>query len=418
MSFPHRRDFLFLSSAMAAACAACAPVGTGAPPTPAIVVPRTAASRLVAGVERIDLSDATNGLALENDVPTVSLVDGKIEHDGVVVADVSAVVQRRLLTRVEGLFDSLKAAREAWKIANPGRQFHGAVLLAFDAKAPALQVKSILQTAAFAGYPHARFAVRGAGAVTRLNVDAIVPGPPGSSAFPEPGARLLVVVRPERYVLVWRKDGATVSTSEVVAPAELAARVQKEWALHAVHREASDQAFDQAVLYVGDDVDHARIVAAVDGIHATTRELATGGATKRVPAINVNLGMATEIGGAGDPLSARGREPATIREIVLRGAGGFRACYEKGVARKKSLAGAVRVRFVIQPSGKVSDVTDEGSALPDAEVVKCIMRKFGELTFSPSAGGPETVVYPLVFRRDASAPSEEAGDGGVGIGRP
>jgi hypothetical protein len=199
--------------------------------------------------------------------------------------------------------------------------------------------------------------------------------------------------------------------------------VKKEWADHAVHREATDKAFDQAILYVGDDVDYAGLVAVVDSIHGTTRDFLVAGAKERVPAINVNLSMGKEIGsGSGDPLSTvvRGRlPPETIQQVVRDNFGRVRACYERGLARNKSLAGAVRVRFVIETSGKVGEVGDAGeSTLPDPEAVKCIVREFGTLSFPRPEGGVVTVVYPLIFRADDSAPpAEPQQGGGIGLGR-
>jgi len=77
----------------------------------------------------------------------------------------------------------------------------------------------------------------------------------------------------------------------------------------------------------------------------------------------------------------------------------------------------VRVRFVIQATGKVADVGDAGeSTLPDTDAVKCMMHEFGKLSFPRPEGGIVTVVYPLVFNVDASPPAEESSGGGIGLG--
>jgi hypothetical protein len=365
-------------------------------------------------VSDLDLPLAIHGLPLPDEkVPVVSVSGGKIHLDGAAVDDPSAIVAAGRPQRVDGLWNPLKAAREQWRAAHPGAPFPGVVLFAFDKSAPALVVKSVFQTAAFVGFPNAQFAVRGKdGTVQRLPVDAIVPGPPNAAASargPAPGARLLVGVRPAKQVLMWRHGAAVVSTTEVTAIRDLTERVRAEWAQHALHRQSRDKAFDEAILYVGDDVDYAGLVAVVDAIAGTTREIeAAAGTRERVPALNVSLSIASDIVGAGDPLSVgRGLPPETIQRIVRQHSNGFRACYEQGFARNASLAGLVRVRFVIRADGKVGEVEDAGeSTLPDADVVRCIVRKFGQLSFPPPDGGQVDVVYPIRFAPDGTSPGQ------------
>jgi hypothetical protein len=47
--------------------------------------------------------------------------------------------------------------------------------------------------------------------------------------------------------------------------------------------------------------------------------------------------------------------------------------------------------------GKVSNVADGGSDVPDAEVVSCTLKAFYDLEFPPPANGIVTVVYPIMF---------------------
>jgi biopolymer transport protein ExbD len=60
---------------------------------------------------------------------------------------------------VDELFNVLKNKRELWKQLNPGKEFSGIVVLQVDRKVEALVVKSVFQTAAFAGYPNVSFMV-------------------------------------------------------------------------------------------------------------------------------------------------------------------------------------------------------------------------------------------------------------------
>jgi hypothetical protein len=93
-----------------------------------------------------------------------------------------------------------------------------------------------------------------------------------------------------------------------------------------------------------------------------------------------------------------GRLPKeVIVRIVRQNFGRFRMCYEQGLGRNPALEGEVSVRFVIDRSGGVSNVSDNGSALPDAEVKQCVFRAFFGLSFPMPEGGIVTVVYPMTF---------------------
>ncbi len=97
-------------------------------------------------------------------------------------------------------------------------------------------------------------------------------------------------------------------------------------------------------------------------------------------------------------VSVNGRmPPEVIQRIVRQNFGRFRLCYENGLRNNPNLAGRVSVRFVIDKSGGVGMTADGGSDLPDAGVVQCIVRGFGNLSFPQPEGGMVTVVYPMSF---------------------
>lgn len=75
----------------------------------------------------------------------------------------------------------------------------------------------------------------------------------------------------------------------------------------------------------------------------------------------------------------------------------MRACYRAGVKRDTSLAGEVRVRFVIDENGHATGAGDAGSKLRDKQVVACVVSEFGALRFPRPEGGPVPVTYPIVF---------------------
>ena len=93
-----------------------------------------------------------------------------------------------------------------------------------------------------------------------------------------------------------------------------------------------------------------------------------------------------------------GRLPKeVIQRIVRQNFGRFRLCYENGLTANPQLTGRVSVRFAISSNGTVSTASHGDSSLPDASVVRCVVRAFYGLTFPKPEGGIVTVVYPISF---------------------
>ena len=63
------------------------------------------------------------------------------------------------MQRIDELFNILKAKRELWKQTHPTKDFPGVVMLQIDQDVKAVIVKSVFQTAAFAGFPNVSFMV-------------------------------------------------------------------------------------------------------------------------------------------------------------------------------------------------------------------------------------------------------------------
>lgn len=80
--------------------------------------------------------------------------------DGVPAGSTVDLVQAGRLTRLDGLFNQLKAKRDLWRQLHPGEDFPGVVVLQVDRSVPSLVVKSAFQTAAYAGYPNVSFLVK------------------------------------------------------------------------------------------------------------------------------------------------------------------------------------------------------------------------------------------------------------------
>ena len=89
----------------------------------------------------------------------VAITGTQILVDGNAAGSTRAIEESNRLQRIDELFNVLKNKRELWKQLNPQREFPGIVILQVDRKVQALVVKSVFQTAAFAGYPNVSFMV-------------------------------------------------------------------------------------------------------------------------------------------------------------------------------------------------------------------------------------------------------------------
>lgn len=100
--------------------------------------------------------------------------------------------------------------------------------------------------------------------------------------------------------------------------------------------------------------------------------------------------------------------PEVIQRIVRQNYGRFRLCYENGLRTNPKLAGQVTVKYTIDRSGNTVDVKDGGSSMPDAAVLSCVLRGFGNLTYPQPEGGIVTVAYPIIFTPGDAAPAGSA----------
>lgn len=93
------------------------------------------------------------------DAPMVAVNGNQILVDGALAGSTRAIEELGRLQKIDELFAILKAKRELWKSVQPGKPFPGVCILQVDQDVPALVVKSVFQTAAFAGYPNVSFMV-------------------------------------------------------------------------------------------------------------------------------------------------------------------------------------------------------------------------------------------------------------------
>jgi hypothetical protein len=80
-------------------------------------------------------------------------------------------------------------------------------------------------------------------------------------------------------------------------------------------------------------------------------------------------------------LSNAGLPQDVVQGIVRHGFARMLRCYEGGLRGNPTLAGTVRVRFVIESNGGVSAASDAGSTLSDTSVVRCVVHAFEDLAF-------------------------------------
>lgn len=87
-----------------------------------------------------------------------------------------------------------------------------------------------------------------------------------------------------------------------------------------------------------------------------------------------------------------------IRRVVRSHIVEVRACYNKGLARDKTLKGRVMITFTIGADGAVSAAEVAESTFKDAEVARCVAAAVKTWEFpEPEGGGNVVVSYPFVL---------------------
>ncbi len=94
------------------------------------------------------------------EAPMVAVNGNQVLVDGSPAGSTRAIEDLGRMQKVDELFDLLKRKRELWKSFHPNKPFPGVCILQVDENVSALVVKSVFQTAAYAGYPNVSFMVR------------------------------------------------------------------------------------------------------------------------------------------------------------------------------------------------------------------------------------------------------------------
>jgi biopolymer transport protein ExbD len=101
------------------------------------------------------------------EAPMVAVNGNQVLVDGHLAGSTRAIEDLGRMQKVDELFDVLKRKRELWKSFHPNKPFPGVCILQVDENVPALVVKSVFQTAAYAGYPNISFMVKKRGKVSQ-----------------------------------------------------------------------------------------------------------------------------------------------------------------------------------------------------------------------------------------------------------
>lgn len=111
------------------------------------------------------------------------------------------------------------------------------------------------------------------------------------------------------------------------------------------------------------------------------------------PGPSIEHGVATKVGGE---LTA-----AAIERAVDQRRGAFLACYQRGLRANAALHGELVLRFVIAPSGAISNLQSPGATLGDRSVVRCVVQAFSRVRFARAGREAITVIYAIEFEPHA-----------------
>ncbi|SMF62307.1 TonB family protein [Pseudobacteriovorax antillogorgiicola] len=109
-------------------------------------------------------------------------------------------------------------------------------------------------------------------------------------------------------------------------------------------------------------------------------------------------GRADVVVPATDPVIAGGLTQQEVQAVIRANLNQIRHCYEQLLQRSPSAQGKVKVRFVVQPNGRVGSAKITDSDISDMVMRGCVTGKVKRWKFpAPRGGQPVTVNYPFVF---------------------
>ncbi len=209
--------------------------------------------------------------------PIVSIQATKVVVAGRVLDDLNAIAEEGKVKRLDLLFNAMKAWREDWKAKHPEYAFIGLAGLRVEPGTPAVVVKSVFQTIAYAGFPD--ILVQSSAEPTSIHaLAAQVPGPPNPTAVVEqrePPPWLGVHLGKGEATVTWKRV-ATVIEEHKATPADLAIKVCESWKKQGAHRDPSDPRADQAILFLDNTLSYAELTAAAKAVESCKRADGSG----------------------------------------------------------------------------------------------------------------------------------------------
>jgi hypothetical protein len=246
------------------------------------------------GIELPRAIEVDVALESPDDSPNIVLHGTQILVDAEPAGDVSEIVAAPRLKRLDGLFSSLKARREARERQWPGDPGVGVATLWCDQRTSLFVFKSLFQTAAFAAYPRLRLAVLRADTqqLAYQSFDARVPHPPRAGDPPPstPFALHVEYSAEGRAQLIW-KVGSRVEDTIDVTRETLARQIAEQWRTRGGHRGRNDLGFDQLVLHAASSLTLNDAVRLLDAARFPKRDYLDGGRVLRLPAFDVTFSI-------------------------------------------------------------------------------------------------------------------------------
>lgn len=138
---------------------------------------------------------------------------------------------------------------------------------------------------------------------SRINANAQIPGPPDpqQEVTPQTPEKVLnVFIGADEFTLTWKQGATVVSEVKVPKPTDpgdpprypdLAKKFESEWGANGGHKDPSDQKIDQAILHADNRLPFKEIVAVLDALYATKREMKIGAKTEMVPVFNMTFSV-------------------------------------------------------------------------------------------------------------------------------
>lgn len=90
-------------------------------------------------------------------------------------------------------------------------------------------------------------------------------------------------------------------------------------------------------------------------------------------------------------------DASKVDEIVQVNYPLYAHCYRDSIRRRGESRGLLRLRLLIDESGRLTHVDDAGSVLPDPYAVDCIAEAFFSMTFPVPVGGEALIRYGIDF---------------------